>query len=119
MRQHSWPGTSDPDKLGEYCWYENNAQRTTHPVREMRPNELGLFDMGGNIWEWCISIDHDRALTSEEQPKGYDSYQQIIKGGGYNGDKITICIPYRKKQDLRYPFHHTGFRIAMRIPNFA
>ena len=118
-RKHTWPGTSNPGELGEYCWNDNNAQRAAHPVRQKRPNELGLFDMGGNIWEWCISIDHDRGVKSGENTKGYASYLQIIKGGGYNGDKNTICIPYRKKQDLRFPFHHTGFRPAMSKSNFT
>src|SRR5262249_22205987 len=48
-----WSHGEAEDLLSKYAWYASNAQNKTHPTGSLRPNDLGLFDLHGDVWEWC------------------------------------------------------------------
>jgi len=73
------------NEIETVAWYGNNSDGKTHPVANKAPNELGLYDMGGNAWEWCW--DWYGAYTTEVQtdPAGAVTGSfRVIRGGGFN-----------------------------------
>jgi GTPase Era involved in 16S rRNA processing len=74
---------NDEKLLGEYAWYSNNSDQETHPVGEKKPNAWGLYDMHGNVWEWCQDWYGDYLQGSVIDPVGLSSgTDRVNRGGG-------------------------------------
>ena len=71
----------DVSQLGEYAWYKDNSEKTTHPIGELKPNAGGIFDMHGNVWEWCQDWHGPyESLQVASDPTGPASGQNGVAG---------------------------------------
>lgn len=89
---------SGSDNLDDVAWYEDNADESTHPVAMKQPNELGLFDMNGNVWEFCYNLDSDcnsiccgGAFDSSDYEK-LDNYRDEHEAIGFVSCEIGLRV---------------------------
>ena len=111
----------DANQLGDYAWYDGNSQDKTHPVGQKKPNAWGLYDMSGNVWEWCEDNWHDNyigaptdgsAWITNNNDNDYD--YRILRGGSWFGNPDgcrSACRSnhYRRDDDYGDFF---GFRVV-------
>ena len=81
--EDKWAGTNDESKLGEYAWYRANSGWKTHEVKTKKPNGYGLYDMSGNVWEWCWDWYRNTTPAGGQDPTGpADSGSNRVRRGG-------------------------------------
>ncbi len=93
-------------KLDRIAWYKDNSERTTHDVGKKEPNAWGLYDMLGNVWEWCSDL-YDTDV--------YGSYR-IFRGGGWcDEERSVMATTRRRSHPLKFKIDDLGFRVARNI----
>lgn len=103
---------SGSNTLSDVAWYTDNSSSKTHAVKTKQANELGIYDMSGNVWEWCSSkyrfFDKERNATL-----GKDGEMYCIRGGGWQLPKTSCRVSWRGKRlpDLKNSFG--GFRLCL------
>jgi formylglycine-generating enzyme required for sulfatase activity len=83
-------------KPGDYAWYDRNSNNTTRPAGQKQPNPWGLYDMHGNVWEWCQDRHGRYPSGSVTDPTGSASGdRRVLRGGSFNSPASYIHSAFR------------------------
>ena len=101
------------NNLDEVAWFEENSGRETRPVGEKNPNELGLYDLSGNVWEWCWDWYGDYSSSSKTNPRGPESGSgRVLRGGSCSYIAEFCRVSYRSYLHPDSRYDDFGFRVA-------
>lgn len=110
----SFAGSNRMDQVG---WYAGNSPEGTHVVGQKEANQLGVYDMSGNVWEWmedCWFDNYNEAPQNSEARLGNDKdcFYRVRRGGGWDSESDQAKVIYRKNGTIEQSDEHTGFRLV-------
>jgi formylglycine-generating enzyme required for sulfatase activity len=110
----------DESQLDEYAWYVRNSGNQTHPVGTKKPNGWGLYDMHGNVWEWCSDWygKYPQGEVTDPQgqgPSGASVRVRVYRGGDWHITARYCRSAYRCGNDPSNRFDGLGFRLALSL----
>jgi formylglycine-generating enzyme required for sulfatase activity len=113
-----WTFADDPGQLGQYGWYKANSGKATHPVKQKQPNPWGLYDMLGNVAEWCndfYSETYEPGAASKDPHGAATGKERVLRGGSWNAGEDACRAAARQSAppglaDVCFGYEAYGFR---------
>jgi formylglycine-generating enzyme required for sulfatase activity len=117
-----WSFGDDTAQLAKHAWFKDNAQKTTHPVKQKSPNPWGLYDMHGNVAEWCNDFSAEGYPSAEkvQDPRGpQQGEERVLRGGSWTSSDDGCRSAARAAQppgfaDVCFGYEAYGFRCVRR-----
>ncbi len=101
------------EQMEEYAWFRNNSEANLHPVGQLKPNPWGLYDMHGNVWEWCSDWYGTYPEQDVTDPKGPETgKEKVFRGASWMGEYKFMRSADRGKFPPERKQHTGGFRLA-------
>lgn len=109
-----YSGSANPD---EVAWHYGNSQNNTHPVKTKKPNELGFYDMSGNVWELCLDFKNkypDEEVTDPISLK--QDKNRVRRGGGWDSESVNqLRVSFRRRMEPDIRDKAVGLRLVLEI----
>ena len=105
---------SGSNNLDEVAWYIDNSGSKTHAVGLKKPNAMGLYDMNGNVWEWCSDWYGNYSGDAVSNPLGANSGSyRVLRGGSWLGNGFNCRVSNRFNNSPSFRYIYLGLRLCL------
>ena len=110
-----WAGTNNENEIENYAWIENNSDKKIHPVGIKNPNRLGIYDINGNVWEWCSDwyVNYYTKTSLSNTNDATSGSYRVLRGGSWYDLSSRCRVSFRNYGTPTYQYYDSGFRLVI------